>query len=84
MIPDHRRSTLASVFRHRWAAPFNRRTRYPIILRSGLIKCCYTLSTAAELKWSGNDEGSKLAVEVLRDEVTFLSKNGQKLQNAED
>jgi len=25
------------------------------------------LCTAAELKWSGNDDGSKLEVEILRD-----------------
>jgi len=54
-------------FRHRWAAHFNHRTRDPIVLRSGLIKCCYTLCTAAELKWSGNDDGSKLEVEIMRD-----------------
>jgi len=46
---------------------FNHRTRDPIILRSGLNKCCYTLCTAAELKWSGNDDGSKLEVEIVRD-----------------
>jgi len=32
-----------------------------------LIKCCYTLCTAAELKWSGNDDGSKLEVKIVRD-----------------
>jgi len=55
------------IFRHRWAAPFNHWTRDPIILCSGMFKCCYTLCTAAELKWSGNGDGSKFEVEIVRD-----------------
>jgi len=39
-----------------------------------MIKCCYTLCTAAELKWSGNGDGSKLEVEIVRDQVTFFIK----------
>jgi len=31
------------------------------------LKCCYTLCTAAELKWSGNNDGNKLEVEIVRD-----------------
>jgi len=44
---------VASIFRHRWAAHFNHRTRDPIILRSGLIKMLLHALDALQQSWNG-------------------------------